>query len=213
MAATTFSTSVAKAKGGSFLIGDLRAEDVFTPEDFSQEQIHIAKTATEFSRNEVLPAAGEIEAKNFAVTRQLLRKAGELGLLAVDVPEAYGGLDMDKVTSALIAESLSTNASFSVAFGAHAGIGTLPLVWYGTEQQKQRYLPRLASGEWIGAYALSEASSGSDAMNIRTRAVLSSDGFALCPEWREDVDQQLRLCRSLHRLCEDRWRKVLGVPR
>lgn len=176
MAATTFSTVVAKAKGGSFLIGDLRAEDVFTPEDFSQEQIQIARTATEFSRNEVLPAAPEIEAKNFAVTKRLLRKAGELGLLAVDVPEAYGGLDMDKVTSALIAESLSTNASFSVAFGAHAGIGTLPLVWYGTEQQKQNYLPRLASGEWIGAYALSEASSGSDAMNIRTRAVLSSDG-------------------------------------
>ncbi len=176
MAATTFPAAIVKAKGGSFLIEDLRAEDVFTPEDFSDEQIHIAKTAIEFSTNEVLPANAEIEAKNFSVTKSLLRKAGELGLLAVDVPEAYGGLEMDKVTSALIAESLSKNASFSVAFGAHSGIGTLPIVWYGTEEQKQKYLPKLASGEWIAAYALSEASSGSDAMNVRTRAVLSSDG-------------------------------------
>ncbi len=164
------------AKGGSFLIEDTRPEDVFTPEDFSEEQIHIAKTATEFSKQEVLPASEQIEAKNFDVTRKLLRKAGELGLLAVDIPEAYGGLEMDKVTSALIAESLSKNASFSVAFGAHSGIGTLPLVWYGTEDQKQKYLPKLASGEWVAAYALSEATSGSDAMNVRTRATLSPDG-------------------------------------
>jgi alkylation response protein AidB-like acyl-CoA dehydrogenase len=176
MAATTFPAAIAKPKGGSFLIEDLRAEQVFTPEDFSEEQIQIAKTAAEFSRNEVLPAAAEIEAKNFSVTKKLLRKAGELGLLAVDIPEAYGGLEMDKVTSALIAESLNNNASFSVAFGAHAGIGTLPLVWYGTEEQKRKYLPKLASGELIAAYALSEASSGSDAMNIQTRATLTTDG-------------------------------------
>jgi alkylation response protein AidB-like acyl-CoA dehydrogenase len=167
---------IKKAKGGSFLVEDSQYRDVFTPEDLSDEQIHIAKTATEFSNNEVLPAAQDIEAKRFDVTRRLLRKAGDLGLLAVDIPEAYGGLEMDKVTSALIAESLSKNASFSVAFGAHSGIGTLPLVWYGTEEQKKKYLPKLATGEWIGAYALSEASSGSDAMNIRTRAALTSDG-------------------------------------
>ncbi|MBV9226282.1 MAG: acyl-CoA dehydrogenase family protein [Acidobacteriaceae bacterium] len=175
MSTATFPT-VKKAKGGSFLIEDSQSDEVFTPEDLSDEQIHIAKTAAEFSNNEVLPAAQDIEAKNFDVTRKLLRKAGELGLLAVDIPEAYGGLEMDKVTSALIAESLSKNASFSVAFGAHSGIGTLPLVWYGTEEQKKKYLPKLATGEWIGAYALSEASSGSDAMNIRTRAALTSDG-------------------------------------
>jgi alkylation response protein AidB-like acyl-CoA dehydrogenase len=175
MSATTF-PAVKKAKGGSFLIEDSPYEDVFTPEDLSDEQIQIAKTATEFSNNEVLPAAQDIEAKKFDVTKRLLRKAGELGLLAVDIPEAYGGLEMDKVTSALVAESLSHNASFSVAFGAHSGIGTLPLVWYGTEEQKNKYLPKLATGEWIGAYALSEASSGSDAMNIRSRAALTSDG-------------------------------------
>lgn len=165
------------AKGGSFLIEDLTAEDVFTPEDFSEEQIHIAKTATDFSTNEVLPAAAAIEAKNFDLTKSLLRKAGELGLLAVDIPEAYGGLEMEKVTSALVAESLSKNGSFSVTFGAHSGIGTLPIVWYGTEEQKKKYLPKLATGEWVGAYALSEASSGSDAMNIRTRASLTADGM------------------------------------
>jgi alkylation response protein AidB-like acyl-CoA dehydrogenase len=167
---------IKKAKGGSFLLEDSRPSEIFTPEDFSEEHIHIAKTATEFSLNEVLPAAADIEAKKFEVTKQLLRKAGELGLLAVDVPEAYGGLEMDKVSSALIAESVGRNSSFSVSFGAHTGIGTLPLVWYGTEEQKQKYLPKLATGEWIAAYALSESSSGSDAMNIRTQAALSADG-------------------------------------
>jgi butyryl-CoA dehydrogenase len=169
-------TKVKAAQGGGFLIQDLRADEVFTGEDFSDEQIQTAKTASEFALNEVLPAAAEIEAKNFAVTRALLRKAGELGLLSVDIPEAYGGLEMDKVTSALVSESMSRNGSFAVAFSAHSSIGTLPLLWYGTEQQKTKYLPRLASGELVAAYALSEASSGSDAMNIRTRAVLSEDG-------------------------------------
>src|SRR5271170_2998982 len=162
-------------RGGSFLINDLRAEDVFTPEDFTEEQRQIADTAHQFAANEVLPAADEIEAKNFTVTRELLRKAGELGLMAVDIPEEYGGLAMDKVTSAIVADHLSQLASFSVAFSAHVGIGTLPIVWYGTAEQKEKYLPKLATGEWLGAYALSEASSGSDAMNIRTRATPCED--------------------------------------
>src|SRR5882724_2488332 len=147
-----------------------------TPEDFSEEQRQIARTTTEFVRNEVLPDAEKIEAKQFDVTRALLKKAGDLGLMAVDIPEAYGGLAMDKVTSAIVADHLSELASFTVAFSAHVGIGTLPIVWYGTDAQKQKFLPRMATGELIGAYALSEATSGSDAMNIRTRAVLSSDG-------------------------------------
>jgi len=168
---------VAKAaKGGSFLTEERKPQDVFTPEDFSDEHRQIAKTAIEFTLNEVVPAAAEIEAKNFELTRRLLRKTGELGLMAADIPEAYGGLEMDKVTSAIIAESISKLGSFSVAFSAHVGIGTLPIVWYGTDAQKRKYLPKLASGEWIAAYALSESSSGSDAMNCRTRAVLSPDG-------------------------------------
>ena len=174
---TITTTAAAKpVKGGSFLVEERVPHDVFTPEDLSEEQRQIAKTAVEFTTNEVLPAAADIEAKKLEVTRALLRKAGDLGLMGVDVPEAYGGLEMDKVTSALIAESISKLASFSVAFSAHVGIGTLPIVWYGTEAQKKKYLPKLATGEWIAAYALSESSSGSDALNCRTRAVLSQDG-------------------------------------
>ncbi|HXN47466.1 MAG TPA: acyl-CoA dehydrogenase family protein [Bryobacteraceae bacterium] len=172
----TANQAASRPKGGGFLVEDLRPQDVFTPEDFSDEHRQIAKTAAEFTLNEVVPAAAEIEAKNFEVTIGLLRRAGELGLMAVDVPEAYGGLEMDKVTSALVTESMSRLASFAVAFAAHTGIGTLPLVWYGTEAQKSKYLPKLATGEWIAAYALSESSSGSDALNCRTRAVLSEDG-------------------------------------
>src|SRR5277367_785268 len=169
-------TTSIEIRGGSFLINDLRPEEIFTPEDFTEEQRQIADTAHQFAANEVLAAADEIEAKNFTITRELLRKAGELGLMAVDIPEEYGGLAMDKVTSAIVADYLSQLASFSVAFSAHVGIGTLPIVWYGTVEQKEKYLPKLTTGEWLGAYALSEASSGSDAMNIRTRATLSDDG-------------------------------------
>jgi butyryl-CoA dehydrogenase len=165
--------------GASFLLNETDPASVFTPEDFSEEQRQIAATAAEFATNEVLPAAAEIEAKNFDVTRALLKKAGDLGLMAVDIPEAYGGVAMDKVTSAIVADRMSKLASFSVAFSAHTGIGTLPIVWYGTESQKRKYLPRLATGEWLAAYALSEASSGSDAMNIRTRAVKDGDRYVL----------------------------------
>src|SRR5579885_529567 len=174
--ATTPTTAAKHFRGGSFLLEERRPEDIFTPEDFTEEHRQIAKTTVDFTTNEVLPHAAEIEAKQFDITRALLRKAGELGLMAADIPEAYGGMEMDKVTSALIAESMSQLASFSVAFSAHTGIGTLPIVWYGTPQQKQKYLPKLATGEWIAAYALSESSSASDAMNCRTRAVLSPEG-------------------------------------
>lgn len=168
--------SIVAAAGGSFLLEDRTPQEVFTPEDLSDEQRQIAETAARFAKEQLLPAVSRIEAKEEGVMRGLLRAAADLGFTAIDVPEEYGGLGLDKVTSALVAEHTSVVASFSTAFGAHAGIGTLPLIWYGTEAQKERYLPRLASTEIIGAYALSEASSGSDAMNIRTRAVLSEDG-------------------------------------
>jgi len=177
MATTNIEAVAKRVKGGSFLTEEREPQDIFSMEDLSEEHRQIAKTATEFTANEVLPHAAEIEAKDFALIRGLLRKAGDLGLMAVDIPEAYGGLEMDKVTSAIIAESISKLGSFSVAFSAHVGIGTLPIVWYGTDAQKQKYLPKLATGEWIGAYALSESSSASDAMNCRTRAVLSADGM------------------------------------
>lgn len=169
-------STVLAAPGGSFLLEDRQPEEVFTPEDLSEEQQQIADTADRFAREQLLPAADRVEAKEPGVLRSLLVEAAELGFTAVDIPEQYGGLGLDKVTSALVADHLSSLASFSTSFGAHTGIGTLPIVWYGTEEQKQRYLPKLATAEWVAAYALSESTSGSDAMNIRTRATLSADG-------------------------------------
>jgi len=167
---------VAAAAGGSFLLESRTPAEVFTPEDLNEEQRQIAATAAQFARDEILPAAEAIEAKQPGVLRGVLVKAAELGFTSIDIPEEYGGVGMDKVSSTVITDHLSVLASFSTAFGAQAGIGTLPLVWYGTAEQKQRYLPKLASGEWIAAYSLSEATSGSDAMNVRTRAALSEDG-------------------------------------
>jgi len=164
------------AAGGSFLIETRTPAEIFTPEDLNEEQRQIAATAAQFAREQILPLAAAIEAKEPGVLESLLRKAADLGFTSVDIPEEYGGMGMDKITSALIADHLSILASVSTAFGAHTGIATLPLVWYGTEEQKQRYLPKLATAEWIGSYGLSEASSGSDAMNVRTRATLSPDG-------------------------------------
>jgi butyryl-CoA dehydrogenase len=167
---------IVAATGGSFLLESRTPDEVFTPEDLNEEQRQIAATAERFASEEILPRVAAIEAKEPGAMAAALRKAAELGFTAVEVPEEYGGLGLDKVSSTLITDHISVLASFSTAFGAHVGIATLPLVWYGTEEQKQRYLPKLATCEWIGAYGLSEASSGSDAMNIRTRAVLSPDG-------------------------------------
>jgi alkylation response protein AidB-like acyl-CoA dehydrogenase len=170
------SSSVTAATGGSFLWESRAPEEMYAPEDFNEEQRQIASTADRFAREEILPGASAIEAKEPGAMPALMRKAAELGFMGVEIPEEFGGMGMDKVTSVLIVDRLSTLASFSTAMGAHVGIGTLPLVWFGTAEQKRRYLPKLASCEWIGAYALSEASSGSDAMNIRARATLSPDG-------------------------------------
>jgi butyryl-CoA dehydrogenase len=169
--------TVKRVSGGSFLVEELRPSDIFTLEDLSPEQKQIAQMAADFVQERILPQSSEIEAKGFDLTRQLMRDLGSLGLLGLDVPEEYGGFSLDKVTSALVCQQIGMQGSFSVTFGAHSTIGTLPLVWYGNAQQKERYLPKLASGELIAAYALSEASAGSDAMNIRTRATLSPDGL------------------------------------
>jgi alkylation response protein AidB-like acyl-CoA dehydrogenase len=164
------------ASGGSFLLESRHPNEVFTPEDFSEQHSLIAQTAEEYAQNEILPNIEKMEHKDFSVSRALLKKAGELGLSAVEIPEAYGGLEMDKVTAAVIADRVAKYAGFATTWGAHTGIGTLPLVYFGTEAQKQKYLPRLGAGEIVGAYALSEASSGSDALNCRARATLSADG-------------------------------------
>jgi butyryl-CoA dehydrogenase len=165
-----------KIAGGSFLLEERNLADVFTPEDFTDEHRQIARTTDEFATNEIFANTDRIESKDWQFTRELLKKGSELGLCSVDVPEQYGGMELDKVSSAIVADYIAKSGSFSVSFGAHVGIGTLPIVYFGNEAQKQKYLPKLASSEWIGAYALSESSSGSDALNPRTKAVLSQDG-------------------------------------
>src|ERR1700684_1822037 len=174
--ATTTAAPSTKISGGSFLLESRRPDEVFTPEDFTEQHQLIGQTAEEFAVNEILPNVEKIEHKEFSITRDLLKKAGELGLSAVEIPEAYGGLEMDKVTAAVIADHIAKYAGFATTWGAHSGIGMLPIVYFGTEEQKDKYLPRLASGETVGAYALSEATSASDALNSGARAVLSSDG-------------------------------------
>jgi alkylation response protein AidB-like acyl-CoA dehydrogenase len=176
MATMTANPAGTRTPGGAFLITNPTPESCFFPEDFTEEHRQIAQTTADFATNEVVPNSEAIEHKDFAVTRRLLKEAADLGLTAADIPEEYGGLEMDKATSAIIAENISKQGSFSVAFSAHTGIGTLPLVWYGTEAQKRKHLPRIADGTLVGAYALSESSSGSDAVNANTRAVLSEDG-------------------------------------
>jgi butyryl-CoA dehydrogenase len=173
---TTTAIPSTKISGGSFLLESRRPDEVFTPEDFTEQHRLIGQTAEEFAVNEILPNAEKIEHKDFSISRDLLKKAGELGLSGVEIPEAYGGLEMDKVTSAVIADHIAKYAGFATTWGAHSGIGLLPIVYFGTEEQKKKYLPRLATGEIVGAYALSESTSGSDAMNCRARAELSSDG-------------------------------------
>src|SRR5690242_18425724 len=174
MATTT--ASQATPAGGSFLLETRSPEEIFTPEDFTEQHKLIAQTAEEYANNEIVPNIEKMEHKDFSVSRDLLKKAGELGLSGVEIPEAYGGLEMDKVTAAVIADRIAKYAGFATTWGGHTGIGTLPIVYFGTEEQKNTYLPRLAAGEMVGAYALSEASSGSDALNCRARATLSADG-------------------------------------
>jgi alkylation response protein AidB-like acyl-CoA dehydrogenase len=182
--ATDAQTPVLAARGGSFLIEERRVEEVFTPEDFTEEQRMIGDTAAEFMEKEMVPRLPEILALNYDTTRSLLRKAGELGLLGVEIPEEYGGLGLDKVSGCLVSEKSARDGSFAVTFMGHTGIGTLPIVYFGSDAQKKKYLPRFATGEWISSYSLSEASSASDAMNAKARAVLSTDGksWILCGE-------------------------------
>src|SRR5438045_9536843 len=135
--------------GGSFLLESRSPAEVFTPEDFTEQHQLIAQTAEEFAQNEILPNIEKMEHKDFSISRALLKKAGELGLSAVEIPETYGGLEMDKVTAAVIADHIAKYAGFATTWRGHTGIGTLPIVYFGTEEQKQKYLPRLATGEIV----------------------------------------------------------------
>ncbi|HKZ53515.1 MAG TPA: acyl-CoA dehydrogenase family protein [Candidatus Acidoferrales bacterium] len=163
-------------RGGSFLVEDRAPADVFIPEDFNEEQRQIAQMTEEFATKEVLARADELEHQKEGLMAELLRKAAELGLLGADVPEAYGGSGLGKVATTIISEKIARYASFAVSHGGHHGIGTLPIAYFGTEAQKKKYLPKLASGELISCYCLSEAEAGSDALAAKTRAELSPDG-------------------------------------
>jgi alkylation response protein AidB-like acyl-CoA dehydrogenase len=164
-------------RGGQFLVKETKCEDIFTPEDFSDEQKMMRDSVMEFVDKEIWPNKHRFESKDFALTEECMRKAGEMGFLSVAVPEAYGGMGMGFVDTVLVCDYISgATGSFSTAFGAHTGIGTMPITLYGTEEQKQKYVPKLASGEWFGAYCLTEPGAGSDANSGKTKAVLSEDG-------------------------------------
>ena len=172
----TASVSQALNRGGAFLITDSAPSDVFTPADLSDDQRLIGQTAEGFVKKEVVPLIPELEQHKEGLMAQMLRKAGEIGLLGGAIPESYGGAGLDKVSATVLAEKLAGYASFAVSHGGHAGIGTIPIVYFGTEAQKQKYLPKIATGELLSCYCLSEPQAGSDSLAARTRAVLSPDG-------------------------------------
>src|SRR5580693_529211 len=178
MATTTIAIpkGIPKTKGGAFLLETRAPEEIFTPEDFTAEHHAIAKTTEQFFNNEVAPHVDEINHQNHALAAQILKKSAALGLTAVVLPEKFGGMEMDLTSMMVVAEGVARNGSYSAWHGAHTGIGTLPLLLFGTEAQKEKYLPKLATAEMIAAYCLSEPQAGSDALAARTRADLSEDG-------------------------------------
>ena len=163
-------------KGGEFLVKETEAKDVFIPEEFDEEQLMIAQTCEDFLETEIFPNLDRIDAQEPGLMRKMLQKAGELGLLGISVPEEYEGFEQSFITSMLASAAMGAGYSFSVAYSAHTGIGTLPIVYYGNDEQKQKYLPALATGEWAAAYCLTEPNAGSDANAGKSRAVLSEDG-------------------------------------
>ncbi|EKT4508544.1 acyl-CoA dehydrogenase family protein [Flavobacterium psychrophilum] len=166
-----------KTRGGQFIVKETKCEDIFTPEDFNEEQLMMRDSVKEFVDKELWAHKDRFEKKDYAYTQECMKKAGDLGFLSVAVPEAYGGMGMGFVNTVLVCDYISgATGSFSTAFGAHTGIGTMPITLYGTEEQKQKYVPKLASGEWFGAYCLTEPGAGSDANSGKTKAVLSEDG-------------------------------------
>jgi alkylation response protein AidB-like acyl-CoA dehydrogenase len=179
MAMTTAPNTTSTIGGGEWLLQPAAADSVFTPEGVSDEHRLIGQTAQEFVAKEILPVLDQLEEKDWALARRLVKRGGDLGLLGVDVPEEYGGVGLDKVSSLVVSEKMASSASFGATFGAHANLTVIPLFLFGSEAQKQKYLPKLLSGELIGAYGLSESGSGSDALGARTRAVRQPDGSFL----------------------------------
>ena len=163
-------------KGGEFIIKDSTPDMVFTPEDYTEEQVMVRQMASDFVEKEVMPLWKQIEKQEPGLTESLMGKAGELGLLGTAVPAQYGGMEQDVITGCIIAEEVGRTGSFATSVVAHIGIGTLPILYFGSEEQKQKYLPKLCSGEWQASYCLTEPGAGSDALGAKTTAVLSEDG-------------------------------------
>ncbi|MFZ0471383.1 MAG: acyl-CoA dehydrogenase family protein, partial [Bacteroidales bacterium] len=163
-------------KSGEFLIKEIEAKDIFIPEEFDEEQKMIAQTCNDFLQAEVYPNLEQVEKSDRELMKNILKKSGELGLLGISIPEEYGGFGQSFVTQMLVAETIGAGYSFSVSFMAHCGIGTLPIMYYGNQDQRERYVPKLASGEFLGAYCLTEPGAGSDANSGKTNAKLSEDG-------------------------------------
>jgi alkylation response protein AidB-like acyl-CoA dehydrogenase len=174
--ATAVSSTSQKIKGGSFLIESRLPEEIFTPEDLTDQHRLIAQTAQEFVEREIIPRVQEMEDKKPGLLRELLKKAAEVGLCATDVPQKYGGLELDKISSIIVSEKMARSGAWAATLGAQAGIGILPITFFGTDAQKAKYVPKLATAEWVGAYCLSEATSASDALNCKCKATLSADG-------------------------------------
>ena len=190
-------------KGGQFLIEPVGTREFFIVEDFTDEELAIGKTVTDFVEGDVLPYREQMEKKDYDRLLKSFKKGGELGLYMTAIPEKWGGLGLPKRVTALVTERMAAYGSFSVTYGAHCGIGTLPIVFFGNEDQKGRYLPRLATGEIMGAYALSEPGSGSDALGARCTAKLNDAGTPLHRQRHQAVDHERRLRRPVHGLRAD----------
>jgi len=173
---STPTSTISPLKGGEWLIKESNAFETFTPEDFNEEQIMVKDMCIQFLNTEVLPISDRIDKMEPGLVAGLMEKAGEQGLLGSSIPESFGGLGKDFITSTLVNEGLGGGYSFSVAIAAHTGIGTLPILYFGTDAQKEKYIPKLAGGQWKGAYGLTEPNSGSDALGAKTTAKLSEDG-------------------------------------
>ena len=206
--ATLTAVSANKVSGGSFLIEERTPSEVFTPEDFTDQHLLIAQTAEEFANKEIVPNIEKMEHKDFSVNRELVRKAGELGLSGVDVPEQYGGMELDKVTSAIIADRIAKYAGFSTTWGAHTCIGTLPIVYFGTEEQKKKYLPGLASGQIGRGICAFRIVLGIRCAELPNSGEAFRRWHALPFERRKNVDHQRGVRRLVHRVCESERREV-----
>jgi alkylation response protein AidB-like acyl-CoA dehydrogenase len=185
------------------LIKESNAFETFTPEDFNEEQLMVKDMCLQFLNTEVLPAIDRIDKMEPGLMPSLMEKQVNKGLLGASVPEALGWIGKDFITSTLVNEGLGGGYSFSVAVAAHTGIGTLPILYFGTEEQKAKYIPKLSSGEWKGAYGLTEPNSGSDALGAKTTAKLSADGKNYIIERAEMLDHQWRICRCIYRVCKN----------